>query len=325
MRAYGFLGLVVLAGCGGTTTNDGFSPYNRGAGQDTLNGLNPTGGVGTELVATHGYLNAKGVTDPKAITNIVEAVKKLRDVPKRVFLLGATSATAKDWKKAFDGAKILVVPVFGTDTADWSKTLKAYGVEKLYSSGPSNAGPNADGLSADQKSFSTTAIYDGVRYYFVNGDTPLTAKKEGSIARLWFLSKQKESKEMNGVVLSNRLLQSQGKDDRSEFISSADIWEKKSNVRLWAGMSHSAVSLERPKDTLAYQMGVSSLTGEDKMPFIGLVQLRKNGAMSSKVVSLSLAAPKDPMLDLVVYDPTPMGSAPTTGTDPAKAGPIKAK
>ncbi|HLO99196.1 MAG TPA: hypothetical protein VK171_11425 [Fimbriimonas sp.] len=326
MRRYGWIGLVLLAGCGGTTTNDGFSPYNRGAGQDGIPGPSITGQNPTEVVATHAYLNITGIKDPKVIANICEALKKQKDAPKRVFLLGASSATAKDWKKGMDAIKVPVVPVFGTDVADWSKTLKAYGSDKLFSNGPTISGPNPESLTADQKNFSSTAIFDSIRYYFVNADTPTTAKKEGTVPRLWFLAKQKDSKEANGVVLSNRLLQIQGKDDRSQLVTSENLWEKKTNVRLWAGISASAVSLERPKDTLAYQMGVSDLIGEDKMPFVGLVQLRKNGSLTSKVVKLSLTAPSTPLFDLVVYDPTPIQAA--TGAagpskEPIKSGPVK--
>ncbi|MBS1700086.1 MAG: hypothetical protein JST12_00360 [Armatimonadetes bacterium] len=323
MRRLSWLGLILLAGCGGTTTNDGVSPYNRGAGSDYAPTSTMMGAPSAnEVVAVDAFLNVGDIRDAKQAGLAVDGLKKLTVPPKRVFLIGATLEAAEWFKKPLSDAKISAVPVLGPSTKEWDKVLKTLSANKIYGNGPTIGGPNADLLATDQKSSTSTAVYDGVRFFFLNTDTPLKTPKEGSIPRLWFLARQKEMKENSAVVVGFRSLRALGKDDPTPVISTADILAKESKVKLFVSASSKSPDLSRPDEKSVFNMAVGGAVGDDKLPHVGIVEVRKNGALYSKIVKLDLTKAPVSKLEATLFEPMSM-SKPTINKDSKSVGPTR--
>jgi hypothetical protein len=300
-----WLSLVLLAGCGGTNTTDGMSQYNRNGGQDTISPIsaNQNAPGANEVLAVDAFLNSTEIKDAKQASLVVDGLKKLTIPPKRVFLIGATLNTAEWFKKPLSDAKINPVPIPGPDVKDWAKVLKTLGSEKLYSNGPKMAGPNIEGVTSDQSKLNSTAIYDGVRFFFLNTDTPLKTPKAGSIAKLWFLDRQAEMKENSGVVVGYRSVRSLGTEDTTPVITSTDILAKNSKIKVFVSASAKAPALARPEGGNPYHMAVGGAMGEDKMPFIGVIEVRKNGAIYSRIEKLDVTKPGIPSLEATLWEP----------------------
>ena len=305
MRRFSWLSLVLLAGCGGTNTTDGLSQYNRGQGQDSLYPTSATqnAALANELLAVDAFLNASEIKDAKQASMTVDGLKKLPVPPKRVFLIGATVSTADWFKKPLSDAKITPIPVPGPDTKDWSKVLKTLGADKLYGNGPTMAGPNVDALASDQSKLNSTAVYDGIRFIFLNTDTPLKAEKPGSVARFWFLARQNEMKENSAVVVGYRSIRSLGTEDPTPVISTTDILAKNSKIKVFVSTSAKSPSLSRPDQKSAYHLAVGGAMGEDRMPHVGVIEVRKNGAIYSRITRLDLTKPPVPALEATIWEP----------------------
>lgn len=306
MRQYYWLSLFLLAGCGGTNTNDVTSPYNRAGGVDSP--ISPMAGspAANEIVAVDAILNAEDLKDAKQASLAVDGLKKLSVPPKRVFIIAPTATQAEWLKKPLGDAKIPAIPVPGPDTKDWAKTLKTLGADKIYSNGPKVAGPNADLLASDQTKFSSTAVYDGIRFFFLNTDTPMKAAKPGSIPRLWFLARQSEMKENSAVVIGYRAMQSLGKDDTTPVVSTTDYLAKAPKIKLYVSSSSKSPNLARPEGNPNYFMAVGGAVGEDKLPHIGLIEVRKNGAIYSKILKLDVTKAPTPKSEATLFEPTVM-------------------
>ena len=301
-----WLSLVLLAGCGGTNTTDGMaSQYNRGTGQDVVSptSANANAPAANEVVAVDAFLNATEIKDAKQASLAVDGLKKLTVPPKRIFLIGATPDTATWFKKPLSDAKITPIPIPGPDVKDWAKVLKTLSSEKLYSNGPNFGGPNPDMVPSDQSKLNSTAVYDGVRFFFLNTDTPVKTPKAGSIARLWFLSKQTEMKEPSAVVVGFRSVRALGTEDPTPVISSTDILAKGSKVKVFVSSATKAPALSRPDDKSAYHMAVGGAMSEDKLPYIGVIEVRKNGALYSRIEKLDVTKPSMPSLEAAVFEP----------------------
>lgn len=323
MRRLSWLSLLLLAGCGGTTTTDGVSQYNRAPGSD----YSPTSSMmgapsANEIVAVDAFLNAEEIKDVKQAGLAVDGLKKLSVPPKRVFLIGVTPTSAEWFKKPLSDAKISAVPVPGKDLKDWSKVLKTLGADKLYNNGPKASGPNADLLASDQTKFSSTAVYDGVRFFFLNTDTPLKTPKAGSIPRLWFLERQNEMKENSAVVVGYRSTVSLGEEDPTPVISTTDYLAKNSKIRAFVSASAKAPALSRADEKTAFHMAVGGAIGEDKLPNVGVIEVRKNGALYSKIVKLdNTKAPAAAKLEAALFEPAGMTKPDTRKVD--TSGPTK--
>ncbi len=300
-----WLSLVLLAGCGGTNTTDGMSQYNRGQGQDTVSPISSgqNAPAANEVAAIDAFLNATEIKDAKQASLTVDGLKKLSVPPKRIFLIGATANTAEWFKKPLADAKITPIPVPGPDVKDWAKVLKTLSSDKLYSNGPSLAGPNADLLIADQSKLTSTAVYDGVRFFFLNTDTPIKGDKPGSIARLWFLARQSEMKESSAVVVGYRSVRPLGTDDPTPVISTADILAKSSKIKVFVSASAKSPSLSRPDSKSAYHMAVGGAIGEDHLPFVGVIEVRKNGAIYSRITKLDVTKAPAASLEATIWEP----------------------
>ena len=319
MRRMSWLSLVLLAGCGGTNTTDGMSQYNRTGSQDPYAPISSNQGApgANEVLAVDAFLNATEIKDAKQASLTVDGLKKLPVPPKRVFLIGATVNTADWFKKPLGDAKISGIPVPGPDVKDWAKVIKTLGADKIYSNGPTTGGPNADLLATDQKNLSATAVYDGVRFFFLNTDTPLKAEKAGSIARLWFMARQTEMKENSAVVIGFRATSSLGKDDTTPVISTTDYLAKNSKVKLFVSSSAKSPLLSRPDAKDAYRMAVGGPIGDDKLPFVGLIEVRKNGAIYSRISKLDVTKPAVAALEATLWEP--MGSTKVDAKTPKDA------
>ena len=300
-----WLSLILLAGCGGTNTTDGMSQYNRGTGQDTYAPVssNQNAPSANEVIAVNAFLNAADIKDAKQASATVDGLKKLSVPPKRLFLIGATTNTADWFKKPLTDAKMTGIPIAGPDVKDWPKVLKTLGSDKIYSNGPNMGGPNADMLTADQTKLTSTAVYDGIRFFFLNTDTPLKTPKAGSIARFWFMSRQTEMKEKSAVVVGYRSVRALGTDDPTPVISTTDFLGKESKVKMFISMSAKSPSLSRPDTKSAYQMAVGGPIGEDKMPYVGVIEVRKNGAIYSSITKLDLTKPPTAALEATLWEP----------------------
>jgi hypothetical protein len=299
-----WLSLILLAGCGGTNTTDGMSPYNRGTGMDQAPTSSMNGAPSAnDLVAVDAFLNVEDIKDAKQATLAVDGLKKLSVPPKRIFLIAPTATSAEWFKKPLAEAKITPLPIPGPDVKDWSKVLKTLSSDKVYSNGPSNGGPNADMLAADQSKFTSTAVYDGVRFFFLNTDTPLKTPKAGSIPRLWFMAKQNEMKENSAVVIGYRSIRSLGTEDTTPVISTNDIIAKNSKIKVFVSASSKSPSLSRPDEKSIYHMAVGGAVGDDHLPHIGLIEVRKNGALTSKIVKLDVTKPGTASLTANLFEP----------------------
>ena len=304
MRRLIWLSPLLLAGCGGTNTTDGMSQYNRAPGQDSPVSSANNAPAANEVIAVDAFLNADDIKDAKQAGLVVDGLKKLSVPPKRVFVIAATANTA-DWlKKPLSDAKITGIPVPGPDVKDWTKVLKTFGADKIYSNGPATAGPNPDLLTADQTKLTSTAVYDGVRFFFLNTETPLKTPKPGSISRLWFLARQTEMKENSGVVVGYRSVRSLGKDDPTPVISTADILAKNSKVKIFVSTSAKTPTLGRPDDKSTYNMAVGGSVADDHMPYVGLLEVRKNGALYSKIAKLDVTKTPTAKLEATLFEPT---------------------
>ena len=323
MRRLIWLSPLLLAGCGGTNTSDGMSQYNRAPGSD----MSPTSAMNgapaaNEVVAVDAFLNIADIKDAKQASLAVDGMKKLSVPPKRVFLIGATPASADWFKKPLNDAKITPIPVPGPDIKDWTKVLKTLGADKIYSNGPNNGGANADLLAADQTKFSSTAVYDGVRFFFLNTDTPLQSAKAGAIPKMWFTNRQNEMKETSAVVVGFRSVRALGAEDPTPVISTTDFIAKNSKIKVFVSSSAKSPALSRPDEKSAFHMAVGGAVGEDNLPHVGLIEVRKNGAIYSKIMKLDVTKPATPKLEATLFEPT--GPLKLDGKkDAMTAGPTK--
>lgn len=284
-----------------------------------------------DLVAVDAFLNVEDIKDAKQAALAVDGLKKLSVPPKRIFLIAPTATSAEWFKKPLAEAKITPLPIPGPDVKDWSKVLKTLGSDKVYSNGPINGGPNPDMLASDQSKFTSTAVYDGVRFFFLNTDTPLKTPKPGSIPRLWFMTKQTEMKENSAVVIGYRSIRSLGTEDTTPVISTNDIIAKNSKIKVFVSASAKSPSLSRPDEKSIYHMAVGGAVGDDHLPHIGLIEVRKNGSLMSKIVKLDVTKPATASLTATLFEPvgslktdTKVAKDAKVANDASEAGPTKA-
>jgi hypothetical protein len=313
MRSIGVvLAMALVWGCGGTNTTDGVGAYNRGPGQydqaptSTLPGAPGAG----EILAVNAFLNVSDVADAKIAGTVVEGLKKLPTPPKRVFLLGATPTSTEWFVKPLSVAKITAIPVVGPKTEGWDKVLKAYGAGKFYGNGPNGGGPNADTLTNDQSKFTSTFAFEGVRFISLNTDSPVKGSTGGAVPKLWLQSKLNEVKEKNVFLLGWRAFRPLGNEDKTPVVTTNDLIGKSSKVRGFISSSVATPNLSRPDEKSLYQLAVGGGLGEDKMPTVGVLEVRKNGAISARLVKLEITKPAKNLLEASLFDPAP--AAPNT-------------
>ena len=128
--------------------------------------------------------------------------------------------------------------------------------------------------------------------------------KPGSIARLWFLARQTEMKENSAVVVGYRSVRSLGTDDPTPVIATADILTKNSKVKVFVSTSSKSPSLSRPDQKSAYHMAIGGAIGEDRLPFVGVIEVRKNGAIFSRITKLDVTKQPVASLEATIWEPT---------------------
>ena len=330
------LGFVAV-GCGGTTTNDGMSSMNRSGGMMDPSGM-PLANSGQEIVGTYAMVAAPNLTDAKQAVAWVDRLKKLTTPPKKLFIFGLNSATALKLKKPLDEAKMSVIPVPDARLGDdWWKSVVAVGAEKFFGNGPTLKEPNVDLITADQSKWNSTFTLDGVKFVLLNTDTPVKSEKGGEIPKLWLqgkldAGKSNSGKEQNTVVLGARKLwatETLGRDGASgeaaggvkvtdgkvgevsagsksaegeRLVMTTDPFGKSQPVRLYATSSE-VPSLERPDEKSVYQMVVPSGFAEDKPLIVGLLELRKSGSMTSRMVQIESNFTSKSLIEALVFDP----------------------
>lgn len=289
---------LLLVGCGGTNTTDGTAPFNRANGSVDPNAT-PLAAPGQEILGTYALVSAPVIADSKQATAWVDKIKKLQTPPKKIFMYGANSALATKLKKPLDEAKIGVIPVPDIKLGDdWSKTVKAFGADKFFGNGPTEKEPNIDLLTSDQSKWSSIFNLDGVRFVLLNTDTPTKANKNGEVPRLWMISKLKDAK--NIVVLGAKPLRA---PEGQSGISTNDPFAK-SPVRLYA-FAGGSPTVERPDEKSIYQMSVPASEGLDKPLIIGMIEIRKSGAIQSRIVQLNNDLTAKNIQELTLFEPAP--------------------
>ncbi len=265
--------------------------------------VSPNAPAANEVVAVDAVLNGDDIKDAKQASLVVDGLKKLSVPPKRVFVLAATPSLA-DWlKKPLGDAKISAVPVPGPNVKDWDKVLKTFGADKIYNNGPKTGIPNADLLTADQTKLSSTTVYDGVRFFLVNTETPVKDAKAGSIPRMWLLGKQADMKENTAVMIGYRAAKPLGKEDPTPTISTESYLAKGSKIKLFVSASAKTPILSRPDEGSNYQLAIGGAVGDDHLPHIGLIEVRKNGAIYSKILKLDVTKPPTAKLEATIFEP----------------------
>jgi len=195
----GALGLLLLAGCGGTNPTDGTTAYNRGNSQpgapipgDSKNAL----AAPNELKGSVGLIHAP--TDVKEVEPWVARLKRLESVPKRFFVMGLTpeiagklAPIARDLPFEF-----LPVPTGTEKLADWNSVLGKLSRTKAYTGGPSVEKPNLDGLKESHASRTVAFTFEGERFLVVNTDTE--AAENLQVPLRWMIA-QLDKAEKEGV------------------------------------------------------------------------------------------------------------------------------
>jgi hypothetical protein len=301
---------MMLAGCGGTNTTDGANAYNRAPGQNdgSPTSLDRGSASANEILAVSAVINAEEVQDAKQITATVDALKKLSVPPKRVFLLGLNATNAALWRKLLATINVNPVPIIGPKSGDWKKVLKAIGAEKLYGNGPILGGPNVEGVTVDQSSETSVMVFEGIRFFAVNTDTPLKKEPKGNLPRLWLSSRIAQMKEPSAVVIGWRGLRSLGEGDETPVLGEANpelLFGKTNKVQLFVSSAAKAPLLARPDDKSIYQMSVGGAIGDDKLPKVGIIEVRKNKSINARIMNLSATAAPTNLLEAIVWDPSP--------------------
>jgi hypothetical protein len=314
MRRFLWLPTVVLApiilpGCGGTNTNDGAQAYNRSGSYAETPIAPGVSGYANEILAVSAFINAAEVKEAAGVTRVVAGLKKLPIIPKRVFLLGATATNADWWKKPLEDAKISVVPVVGTTAEGWDKVVKTLGVGKLLSNGPKDGGVNAEGLKATQASLSSQFVAEGIRFVVVNTDTPLKADKPGSVPALWLKGAVEAAKE-NTVVVGWRSLTALGEKDETPVIADPGALGKATKVVAWVSSSAVAPLAKKVLDKGPVSLAVGGGIGEDKLPHVGLIEVKKDGTLTARVAKLSDTSLATTVLEASLWAPAPKVAPP---------------
>lgn len=295
-----FVPLALLAGCGGTNTTDGTAPFNRGAGMVDPNAT-PLTSPGQEIVGTYAIVTAPVVTDAKQASAWVDKIKKLQVPPKKIFMLGATSSLATKLKKPLGDAKISVIPVPDAKLGeDWQKTIKAFGADKFFGNGPTQKEPNLDLLTSDQSKWSSIFSLDGVKFVMLNTDTPVKSGKPHEIPRLWLINKLKDSKEKSIVVFGAKALHP---TSGQAGIQTADPFAK-SPVRLYA-FGGGTPTIERPDDKSIYQLSIPNNENLEKPIIVGILEIRKSGALQSRIVQLNTDLTAKNIQEITLFEPSP--------------------
>lgn len=325
MRRFLWLPILAVAGCGGTNTTDGAQPYNRSAGSYNETPIAPgVSGFAKEIASVNAVINATEVKDAKEVNRVVGAMKRLPIPPKRLFLLGVDAKSAEWWKKPLEDAKIAPIPVVGASAEGWDKVIKSLGVSKLMSTGPKNTGVNPEGLKADQTALCASMAADGVRFVVVNTDTPLKGDKPGQIPPIWLKSNLENAKENSVVVLGWRAFAPLGEKDPTPALETEEptaLLGKSTKVRAWVSSSASAPLAKRLLEKGPIQLAVGGGIGEDKLPFVGLIEVKKSGAINARMVKLVETGLATSSLEASLWEPAP--PTPTKGK-PAD-GPTKPK
>lgn len=308
MRRFCWLPILVLAGCGGTNTNDGAQAYNRSGSYAETPIAPGVSGYANEILAVSAVVNAAEQKDQAAVNRVVAGLKKLPILPKRVFLLGTTAANVEWWKKRLEDAKISAVPVVGTTTEGWDKVVKTLGVAKLLSNGPKDGGVNADGLKTDQANLSSQFLAEGLRFVVVNTDTPLKAEKPGSVPSLWLKGAVEAAKE-NTVVIGWRSLSPLGEKDETPVVADPGALGKATKVVAWVSSSASAPLAKKLTERGPVSLAVGGGVGEDKLPHIGLIEVKKDGTLSARIAKLSDTSLATTVLEASLWAPTPKAAS----------------
>jgi hypothetical protein len=288
--------VILLAGCGGTNTTDGTAPFNRANGAVDPNAT-PLVAPGQEILGTYVIVSAPTIADTKQATAWVDRIKKLQTPPKKIFMFGANSGLASKLKKPLDDAKIGVIPVPDAKLGeDWLKTVKAFGAERFFGNGPIQKEPNLDLLTSDQSKWSSVFALDGVKFVLLNTDTPTKQSKAGEIPRLWLIGKLKDAKSI--VVLGAKPLRG---SDGGDSITTADPFAK-APVRLYA-FSGGAPTIERPDEKSIFQMSIPTPDGVDKPLLVGVVEIKKSGALLSRIVQLNNDLTAKNIQELTIFQP----------------------
>lgn len=299
------MGLVI--GCGGTTTNDGSSAYNRGPGSGpsaSPTGINPSSPTQGEIQSVFAVLNGKELGDAKKCATVIDSLKRLPVAPKNVFILGASVQNGEDLRKPLKEAKISAIPIPLDKVEDWKKVLSSFGKEKLYGNGPSDALPNADQLTTDQSKLTSHFAIDGVRFVALNANAPIKGVDKPGAPRLWLTTRLGEFKETNVILLSWNPIRSLGDGDETPAISTPDLFGKSEKVRLAISSALKAPVLNAAEDSKTHVLAIGGGLGEDKMPHAGLIEVRKGGAMSAKVVKLEIQKPAKELVTATIWDPS---------------------
>lgn len=336
------LGFVAV-GCGGTTTNDGMSSMNRSGGMMDPGGMPLANSgqeiVGTyAMVAAPSLTDAKqAVAWVDRLKKLTTPPKKLF-----IFGLNSATALKLKKPLDEAKMSVIPVPDARLGD-DWWKSVVAVGAEKFFGNGPTLKEPNVDLITADQSKWNSTFTLDGVKFVLLNTDTPVKSEKGGEIPKLWLQGKldsgkSNASKEQNTVVLGARKLwatETLGRDGASgeaaagvkvidgvkvtdgkvgevtagskagegeRLVMTADPFGKSQSVRLYATSSE-VPSLERPDEKSVYQMVVPSGFAEDKPLIVGLLELRKSGSMTSRMVQIESNFTSKSLIEALVYDP----------------------
>jgi hypothetical protein len=300
---------IILSGCGGTNTTDGAQAYNRSSTYAETPIAPGVSGYANEILAVSAFVNAAEIKEASGVSRVVAGLKRLPIIPKRVFLLGATATNAEWWKKPLEDAKISVVPVVGTSAEGWDKVVKNLGVAKILSNGPKDGGVNPDGLKATQASLSSQFVAEGVRFVIVNTDTPLKTDKPGSLPGLWLKGAVEAAKE-NTVVVGWRSLAALGEKDDTPVVADSGALGKATKVVAWVSSSAVAPLAKKVVDNGPISLAVGGGIGQDKLPHVGLLEIKKDGTLTARVAKLSDTSLPTTVLEAALWSPAPKATTP---------------
>lgn len=317
MRRFVWLPVVALVGCGGTNTTDGAQAYNRSGSYAETPIAPGVSGYANEILVVNAFVNASEIKDANGVGRVVAGLKKLPIVPKRVFLLGATASNAEWWKKPLEDAKISVVPVVGSNAEGWDKVVKTLGSTKLLSNGPKDGGVNADGLKAPQTSLSSQFVAEGIRFVIVNTDTPLKTEKPGAVPGLWLKGAVEASKE-NTIVVGWRSLTALGEKDETPVIANSGALGKATKVVAWVSSSAVAPLAKKVLEKGPVSLAVGGGIGEDKLPHVGLIEVKKDGTLTARVAKLSDTSLATTVLEASLWAPAAKSTPVAKPSQPVK-------
>jgi hypothetical protein len=72
---------------------------------------------------------------------------------------------------------------------------------------------------------------------------------------------------------------------------------------MFISASSKSPALSRPDEKSPYQMAVGGAIGEDRLPYIGVIEVRKNGAIYSRIEKLDVTKPAMPSLEATIWEP----------------------